>query len=112
MIYILCNDGATNPIERDSSFTSLRVALSTKKTEEEKLRLVQIFMITRVLYLKIALDVAKKEGRELSPREFFLLQLNGYSKQTDDLFDKVRMKFESSNHDCSFILNVVLKRYY
>ena len=110
MIYILCNDGATNPIERDSSFTSLRLALGSKETTEaERLKLVQLFMIARVLYLRIALEAAKKEGKELSPREFFMLQLNGYSKQTQDLFNKVRMSFEGVNYDFSLILDVLLR---
>ena len=63
MIYVLCNDGATNPIERDSSFSSLRMALNSKEKESERLKLVRLFMITRLLYLKIAIEAAQKRGK-------------------------------------------------
>lgn len=91
MIYILCNDGVTDQLERDSSFTLLRTYLKEKSVE--KIDLVNIFMISRVLYLKIALEKAQKEGIELNPVDFFLMQLNGNSKQSQELFHLVYKTF-------------------
>lgn len=92
MIYILCNDGQTNSGERDASFTQLRTYLSTMESlkEDKKLVLIQIFMITRLLYLKLALEKAKNKGDVLKPFEFFLMQVNGQSENLKNLFIKLK----------------------
>lgn len=92
MIYILCNDGDSSAVERDSSFTLLRLYLKEieNQGEDEKLRLISIFMIARLWYLKLALDKAKSERKELKPSDFFMMQINGHSKQTESLFGELK----------------------
>ena len=115
MIYILCNDGRTVSLERDSSFTSLRMSLDLAKTELERLELVYLFIISRILHLKLALEKAKKEGKELQPLEFYLMQLNGHSKNSQDLFDKIRTdhleKYEKVDIFLRRLLKDIIEKY-
>ena len=108
MIYILCNDGRTVSLERDSSFTSLRMSLNLAKTEVDRLELVYLFIISRIFHLNLALEKAKKEGKELKPFEFYLMQLNGHSKNSQKLFEKIRTDHQESHAKVDILLSRLL----
>jgi hypothetical protein len=113
MLYFLFNDGKTVHNESDSSMKTLLTYLNDQKKDESKMKsIINWYIITRLLYLLFSLQKAKLEGKELEPIEFFLSQVNGGSKQLDELFIKIigfNIQINMNQYDliCSNLINEI-----
>lgn len=117
MIYILCSDSFSQSFEeKDSSFSVFFDCLNNLKenTEKERLDMIHIFIISRLLYLYLILEEANQRKIELDPVEFFILQMNNYSSFTAILFVNVQSLLRGNQNlikICNDLIHMIHSKY-